>query len=160
MVHSRSGAREISLSRSRGSFMWAMGRHHLQRLRGEAGSGVQALTSEVLGLAVVTQTCDIVRSCGNRPYFEVAPLVRVSEEELYNVRRGRRPAHATLPLLEKDRLVVDLDRVTTVEKSIVASWKRTPGFSRDADARAALWALCEAHRGMPHAPPVGRAAHI
>lgn len=30
------------------------------------GSGVQALTSEVAGLVVLTQTCDIVRSCTGR----------------------------------------------------------------------------------------------
>jgi hypothetical protein len=40
--------------------------------------GIQALTSETVGLVVVTQTCDIVRSCAVRPYVEVAPLMRVS----------------------------------------------------------------------------------
>jgi len=107
----------------------------------EAGNGVQALTSEVLGLVVVTQTCDIVRSCVTRPYVEVSPLVRVSEDDLHQVKRGRRPAHATLPTLEKDLLVADLDRVMTVEKSIVASWERTPGFTRDTDGRAFAQAL-------------------
>lgn len=107
----------------------------------EAAGGAQALTSEVLGLVVVTQTCDIVRSCVTRPYVEVAPLVRVSEDDLHQVKRGRRPAHATLPALENELLVADLDRVMTVEKSIVASWKRTPGFTRDADGRAFAQAL-------------------
>jgi hypothetical protein len=107
----------------------------------EAAGGAQALTSEVLGLVVLTQTCDIVRSCVTRPYVEVAPLVRVSEDDLHQVKRGRRPAHATLPALEKDLLVADLDRVMTVEKSIVASWKRTPGFTRDSDGRAFAQAL-------------------
>jgi hypothetical protein len=107
----------------------------------EAANGVQALTSEVLGLVVITQTCDIVRSCATRPYVEVAPLVRVSEDDLHQVRRGRRPAQATLPTVETDLLVADLDRVMTVEKSIVASWKRTPGFTRDPDGRAFAQAL-------------------
>lgn len=107
----------------------------------EAAGGAQALTSEVLGLVVVTQTCDIVRSCVIRPYVEVAPLVRVSEDDLHQVKRGRRPAHAALPALENVLLVADLDRVMTVEKSIVASWKRTPGFTRDADGRAFAQAL-------------------
>lgn len=35
--------------------------------------GPQAIESEVAGVAVVTQTCDIVRSCVDRPYVEVAP---------------------------------------------------------------------------------------
>jgi hypothetical protein len=107
----------------------------------EAAGGAQALTSAALGLVVLTQTCDIVRNCVTRPYVEVAPLVRVSEDDLHQVKRGRRPAHATLPALEKDLLVADLDRVMTVEKSIVASWKRTPGFTRDADGRAFALAL-------------------
>lgn len=113
----------------------------LSEAAAQAESGVQALKSEVLGLVVVTQTCDIVRSCVTRPYVEVAPLVRVSDDDLQQVKRGRRPAHATLPTLENDLLVADLDRVMTVEKSILASWKRTPGFTRDADGRAFAQAL-------------------
>ncbi len=107
----------------------------------QAESGVQALQSDVSGLVVVTQTCDIVRSCATRPFIEVAPLVRVSEDALHHVKRGRRPAHATLPVLEQELLVADLDRVMTVEKSIVASWKRTPGFTRDTDRRVFAQAL-------------------
>jgi len=113
----------------------------LSEAAAQASPGPQALTSEVLGLVVVTQTCDVVRSCVTRPFIEVAPLVRVSEDDLHQVKRGRRPAHATLPALEKELLVADIDRVMTVEKSIVASWKRTPGFTRDADGRAFAQAL-------------------
>jgi hypothetical protein len=104
-------------------------------------NGLQALMSEVAGLVVVTQTCDIVRSCAVRPYVEVAPLMRVSEEELHDVQRGRRPSHVTLPGLSKGCLVADLDRVMTVEKSIVANWTRTPGYTHDADGRAFALAL-------------------
>ncbi len=107
----------------------------LSEAAAQAESGAQALTSEVLGLVVLTQTCDVVRSCVTRPFIEVAPLVRVSEEDLRQVQRGRRPALATLPALEGELLVADLDRVMTVEKSIVAAWKRTPGFTRDVDGR-------------------------
>lgn len=113
----------------------------LSEAAAQAESGAQALTSEVLGLVVVTQTCDVVRSCVTRPFIEVAPLMRVSEDDLHQVKRGRRPAHATLPVLEKELLVADLDRVMTVEKSVVATWKRTPGFTRDADGRAFAQAL-------------------
>jgi hypothetical protein len=113
----------------------------LSEAAAQAESGTQALTSQVLGLVVLTQTCGVVRSCVSRPFIEVAPLVRVSEDDLHQVKRGRRPAHATLPILEKELLVADLDRVMTVEKSIVASWKRTPGFTQDADGRAFAQAL-------------------
>jgi hypothetical protein len=39
------------------------------------------------------------------------------------------------------RLVADLDRVMTVEKSIVAKWQRTPGFTSDAEGRSFAQAL-------------------
>jgi hypothetical protein len=104
-------------------------------------AGLQALASEVAGLAVLTQTCDVVRRCVERPYVEVAPLVSVDVDTLADVRRGRRPALATLPGLVASDLVVDLDRVMTVEKSLVASWTRTPGYATDADGRAFAQAL-------------------
>ena len=104
-------------------------------------AGIQALTSEVAGLVVITQTCDIIRTCTSRPYVEVAPLMKVSPEDLHTVKRGRRPAHATLPSLEELLLVADLDRVMTVEKSVVATWKRTPGCADDAAARVFAQAL-------------------
>lgn len=108
----------------------------------EASEGeIQALTSEVRGLIIVTQTCDIVRACIDRPYVEVAPLVQVSEDNLQQVKRGRRPAYASLPSLEGECLVADLDRVMTVEKSVVATWSRTPGYTNDADGRAFAQAL-------------------
>lgn len=102
---------------------------------------IQALTSEVEGLVVLTQTCDVVRTCTSRPYIEVAPLVLVAASDLPSIQRGRRPALAALPALLERCLVVDLDRVMTVEKSIVAKWKRTPGHTTDADARAFAQAL-------------------
>lgn len=105
------------------------------------GDDIQAVTSETAGLVVVTQTCDIVRKCTERPYVEVAPLVKVSAEHLREVQRGRRPAYATLPALNEACLVADLDRVMTVEKAIVAAWKRTAGFASDADGRAFAQAL-------------------
>lgn len=108
----------------------------------EAGdAGLQALTSEVAGLVVVTQTCDVVRTCVSRPYVEVAPLIRVDAADLLAIQRGRRPAYATLPALRSSRLAVDLDRVMTVEKSVLARWKRTPGYSSDADGRSFAQAL-------------------
>jgi hypothetical protein len=54
---------------------------------------------------------------------------------------ARRPAYAALKSLEPDCLVADLDRMMTVEKSIVATWTRTPGYVDDADGRAFAQAL-------------------
>ena len=85
------------------------------------GDGVQALTSEVRGLVMVTQTCDIVRGCTSRPFVEVAPLVGIPDTDYRDVKKGRRPTKAILANLEAERLVADLDRVMTVEKSILVN---------------------------------------
>lgn len=46
-----------------------------------------------------------------------------------------------MPLLSARRLVADLDRVMTVEKPLVATWGRMPGWSTVAEARAFALAL-------------------
>lgn len=114
----------------------------LSEATGEAAvEGLQAVESEVEGVVVVTQTCDIVRSCLDRPYVEVAPLLAVDDNLLAQVRRGQRPAYALVPATAERKLVADLDRVMTVEKSIVAAWERTPGCTTDAEMRAFAQAL-------------------
>ncbi len=106
-----------------------------------SGEGPTALTSEVEGVVVVTQTCDIVRACTERPFVEVVPLVQVDARVLQEVQKGRRPAYAYIPTLAARQLVADLDRVMTVEKSLVASWTRTPGWETDPQARELAQAL-------------------
>lgn len=107
---------------------------------GQADDGLQPTTSEVEGLVVVTQTCDIVRSCFDRPFVEVVPLVQVAPAVHQEVERCRRPAYAVVPAVSGRHLVADLDRVMTIEmtieKSVVASWTRTPGWTTDQQARA------------------------
>jgi len=100
-----------------------------------------ALLTEVAGLVIVTQTCDVVRSCVDRPFIEVCPVIAWDPDDLHSVKRGRRPSVVALPALAGTNLVVDLDRVMTLEKSIVAGWLRTPGHVSDADARAFAQAL-------------------
>lgn len=46
--------------------------------RAAAEAGLDLAESRVGGLVVATQTCDMVRSCVERPYVEVCPLVEVS----------------------------------------------------------------------------------
>lgn len=108
---------------------------------GQAGDGLQLITSEVEGLVVVTQTCDIVRSCVTRPFVEVVPLVQVDPAVHQEVARCRRPVYAAVPAVAHRCLVAHLDRGMTVEKSIVASWSRTPGWETDSQARAFAQAL-------------------
>jgi hypothetical protein len=96
---------------------------------------------EVPGFIVVTQTCDVVRSCAERSFVEICPLVEVDDNRLREIQQVLRPAYAFVPLLSARNLVVDLDRVMTVEKPLVAKWKRTPGWTTDAEARAFALAL-------------------
>lgn len=85
------------------------------------------------GLAIVTQTCDIVRSCQDRPFLEVCPLLHV--EEIRSVRDGKRPRYAYLPGLAPWCLVVDLDRVMTVEKPLLVRLDRVQGCLSDQEQR-------------------------
>ena len=94
------------------------------------------------GLMVLTQTCDIRRKCQERPFIELAPLVRletpeagVPEDEFDEVIGGRRPRYATIPALHASRLAADLDQTITVEKAVVANWDRAPGCGTDHDRR-------------------------
>jgi hypothetical protein len=106
-----------------------------------AGEDVNIIESEVRGLVVLTQTCDIVRQCVERPFIEVAPIVEVTELVAHEIERGRRPVYAVIPALRHLRLVADLDRTMTVEKSVVAKWTRTEGCRTDDEMRRFSLAL-------------------
>lgn len=103
--------------------------------------GATALMYEVAGLVLVSQTCDVVRDCRERPYVEVAPLIRVDAGDLESTRRMKQPARAYVPAVAQHGLVADLDRIMTVEKALVARWTRTPGWERDDEVRAFAQAL-------------------
>lgn len=109
--------------------------------RTAAEAGVDLAESLVAGLVVVTQTCDIVRTCRTRSYVEVCPLVEVDHGRLHEIKCGHRPAFAFLPRLADHKLVADLDRVMTVEKPVVATWERTPGWTSDDEVRRFQQAL-------------------
>ena len=91
-------------------------------------------TSEV-GFVILTQTCDIVRTCVARPVVELAPLIEVDQKTLDEVIGWRRPSLAFIPALADKRLVADLDRAMTVEKAVIAGWDRIIGFQSDQEFR-------------------------
>jgi hypothetical protein len=90
---------------------------------------------------VVTQTCDLVRSCAERPFLEISPLLEVDAELLAEIKRLKRPNYAYIAGVADRFLVADLDRVMTVEKAVVAAWERIPGCQSDADIRSLAEAL-------------------
>lgn len=125
---------------------WFVYRFNPQRpLTSDSADVVQEETdlaeSEVRGFAVVTQTCDIVRTCNKRPFVEIVPLVEVGESQLHEIQRSRQPQYAYIPGIAELNLVADLDRVMTVEKAVVAEWERKPGCLSDDSVRALGQAL-------------------
>lgn len=113
----------------------------LTRARALAAESAGAAEVEVSGFMVVTQTCDIVRHSGQRPFVEVSPLVRVDEQKHHEIERMRRPNYAFIASLAGDRLVADLDRVMTIEKSVVTRWNRVHGCPTNDDRRRLSVAL-------------------
>lgn len=87
------------------------------------------------GLMVVSQSCDIARPPEARPFAEVAPLVKLAEEDFREVLLGARPRYVTVPGLHMSRLAADLDRIQTVEKTLLSAWPRHQGCHTDSDRR-------------------------
>lgn len=108
---------------------------------GQAQGNVQPIITEVDGLVVVSQSCDIVRSCLERHFLEVAPMVEVSPSVLQEIKKRLRPAYAFVPATEGSNLVADLDRIMTVDKAVAATWDRTQGCRTGEEARAFQQAL-------------------
>lgn len=56
-----------------------------------AEDGVVVLPAEVDGVVVLTQTCDVVRRCSERPYVQVAPVREVSTDKAALIEKGLSP---------------------------------------------------------------------
>lgn len=108
---------------------------------GDVASPAEFRATTVEGLVVVTQSCDIARSCADRPMVEVSPLVAVEAADLENILSGRQVRLAVISSLTALRLVADLDRTMTVHKAVVADWSRTQGTRTDEEARKFSQAL-------------------
>jgi len=101
----------------------------------------ESAEEEVLGFMVSTQSCDIVRSCVDRHYVEVCPLVKVEPKNLSEIIRNQRPNYAYIPGVADKHLVADLDRTMTVEKTVLLKWKRIEGCRNDIESRNLSLAL-------------------
>jgi hypothetical protein len=102
---------------------------------GEEGSGISGILTEVEGLVILSQTCDVVRSCKFKPFLEVAPLVGVSADRFNQVRLGQIVSLVHVPGVADKLLVGDLSRVMTVEKAVLTGRQRIPGCLSDLDMR-------------------------
>lgn len=106
-----------------------------------ATAGSDIVESKVIGLMILTQTCDIVRDAEVRPFIEACPIVRVPDDQYHEVERAQRPNFVAIPTLADRHLVGDLDRVMTIEKPLLAEWERTPGWNEHHEGRAMACAL-------------------
>lgn len=90
---------------------------------------------DVEGFALLTHTCDLRRDSNDRPYVEVAPLVKVEEGVLKEVEKRRNLQFLYIPGIADLGLVAHLERSMTVEKGVVAAWARTTGCANDTQRR-------------------------
>ena len=85
-------------------------------------------TEGVVGLIVISQTCEIVQSSGGRHYVAVCPLIEVDEKEIVPTEKGMRPYLAFVENTDEN-VFADLRRLMSVHKNLLAKWKRTAGFT-------------------------------
>lgn len=122
----------------------APGTPEAERLASEQeGGGLGVVAADTPGFAVISQTCEIVRSCGSRPYVEVCPLIELPEKDMGLVRSGRRSQFVWLPGLGSARLAVDLDRPMTMEKAALVQLQdgHRSGVATEAEIRTVADAL-------------------
>lgn len=98
------------------------------------------------GIAIISQTCDVVRGSENCPYVQVAPLVPVDDDEKPHILRGKRPRLVIVPELETRGLAIDLDACATVRKDVFAAAQRICGCPDDA-SQATFGKALARHRG-------------
>ncbi len=104
------------------------------------GSGVghepAVVRESVPGLAMLSQDCDIVRSCRDKPCVEMAPVMPADDSQIKEARCLKSPVRAYLPELAKEGFVVDLLRSTLVEKGLAARWTHRNGCNYPYERRA------------------------
>lgn len=87
------------------------------------------------GVVVLSQSCDIIREVEARPYVQVAALVPATIAELQRAVNKEVPSRIHLNCLLDKELLIDLDVIATVHKSVVATWSRTQGCLDDHERR-------------------------
>lgn len=119
-----------------GAIAWlASGSTPLTSQSAEAGdAAVSCVIAEADRLVVVSQTCDIVRDCSQRPFVLLARVVTLEEPAAGEARHGHRPRFIPLPGLGDDAFA-DLDLVIGIEKSAFLGVEATRGLPDDSSQR-------------------------
>ncbi|CAN7722607.1 hypothetical protein [Aminobacter sp. LjRoot7] len=113
--------------------------------RGEDGF-LEPVAGTAIGLVVISQTCDVV-NYGNsdKEWVTVAALIKIDEAQLTNVQRGRAPTWTTLERPPAENVVVNLNQIMTIHKSVLAKVRREVGFDTDATRIRFADALARKH---------------
>lgn len=93
------------------------------------------------GVAMLTQTCDIVNHSPDKQHVQVALLKPAGQDDLDKVRRGERPQFGYLSTAAEGGYVVDFNTVATFHKQVVAGWHRKQGCANDRERREFASAL-------------------
>ena len=115
---------------------WRQGDYTLSVLEflvadGWNGTELDAGAEPVQGLVVVTQTCDIVNLAPGKEYVVACPLVELNAKSIEDVRNGRSPVAAVLENPPQPNVVVDLGRMMSIHKSVLARLHRQEGLVTD-----------------------------
>lgn len=100
---------------------------------------------EVVGLVVITQTCDIVNCGGDKEWVTVAALREVHEDSMDNISNGSSPTFVSVECAPQDNVVADLNQMMTIHKSLLAQLDRKDGFKTDESRRRFADALSRKH---------------
>lgn len=84
---------------------------------------------DVQGLVVVSQTCDVIRLTPDKRFVAVSPLVKLDAKFWKEIGVGRFPSLTLLEHPPGDGIFVDLARIMSVSKPLLASWSRREGFT-------------------------------
>jgi hypothetical protein len=86
-------------------------------------------------IVILTQTCDVARRSQERPFIQVAPLVRIVDADTARrCQAGAHPRYAWVPASGADGFA-DLDRVATVTKRLLATCEHSRGLRNDDERR-------------------------
>jgi hypothetical protein len=105
--------------------------------------GLEVVTSDFPGFMIVSQTCDIVRSCAQREFVELCPLVKIPGDKLPQVIAGRMARYLYCSGLSGRPLAADLERVATIEKALLVQYteQRISGAASHSERRRIASAL-------------------
>lgn len=82
---------------------------------------------QIVGVVVVSQTCEVVRMRHEDEVVAVCPLVQRDETEQRAIAKGRRPSLAIVENSPPGSFA-DLSRIMSISKDLLSSWERKSGF--------------------------------